>query len=185
MKRSIIALGLILVLVLSLSSCFGGNKVEEAYKTLNELVTKLDENYNLSTVITSPDGHVVTESYTFHGENVLYRVERLNGFTSNGDGYEAPNEYKDVTERFLTPEEIAQLPAVPAFNFSSKSLSNGEVLEASLTADITNTTEFMGVKLDGKDIELTVFYNDSAISSIIINYTSNNGNNVVITYEFK
>lgn len=184
MKRSIIALGLIFVLVLSLSSCFGGNKVDQEYKTLNELTTKLNENYNLSTVITSPDGHVVTESYTFHDESVLYRVERLNGFTSNGDGYEAPNEYMDVAERFLTSEEIANLPAVPAFNFSSKALANGEVHEVSLTADITNTTEFMGVKLDGNDFRLTVGYNDSEIYFIIINYTSNNGNYVEISYEF-
>lgn len=185
MKRSIIALSLILILVLSLSSCFGGN-LQQEYKTLNELASNLTDVSSITIRTTSPDSHIASDSYSYRPDGTyFYQSARLNGFTSNGDGYDIPDEYFEIDEKTLSVDEFDALDLVPTFNFSSTALANGVVHTGSLTADIINTTEFFGKELDVTNVQLTVYYNTTAINSITINYTSDIGNNVIITYTFQ
>lgn len=186
MKRSILALSLILILVLSLASCFG-ESVEQEYKALNELAANLPNPTTVSTRVTSPDSLIAEEGYyyRFTGNYYQHQSYTLNGFTPNGDGYDIPDKYFEIVESTISVEEFEALRLLPEFNFSSTALANGKVMGNSLTADITDAKAFFGKDLDGTDIKLTVYYNQTAINSIAINYTSENGNTVLITYMFQ
>lgn len=182
MNRSIIAIGLILVMLLSFTSC---GTQDPNYQTLNELVNKLPENYTLVVTVESDNGTTVTEKYTVTGDSVQYKVERLNAFTPNGDSYNVPDSYKTVEEKVLTPEEQKNHNySLPNFKFVDSALGTPTISGGTLNASIISIKNFMGKDIDAENAVLKVSYSPNSIGYISVSYTTGNGNRVTIKYTF-
>lgn len=185
MNRSIIAIGLILVMLLSFTSCTLGGTQDPYYQTLNELVKKLPESYTLVITVESGNGNIVTEKYNVNGDSVQYKVERINAFTPNGDSYNVPDSYKTVEEKTLTPEEQKNHDySIPNFKFVDSALGTPTISGGTLNASIISIKNFMGKDIDAEDAVLKVSYSPNSIGYISVSYTTGNGNRVTIKYAF-
>ena len=185
MNRSIIAIGLILVMLLSFTSCNLVGTEDPNYQTLNELVKKLPENYTLIITVESGNGNTVTEKYNVTGESVQYKVERINAFTHSGDSYNVPDSYKTVEEKVLTPEEQKKHDySIPNFKFIDSALEAPTKSGGTLNANIISIKNFMGKDIDGENAVLKVSYSPNKIGYISVSYTTENGNRVTIKYTF-
>ncbi len=190
MKKYTKIIAAVLLTVLTLSSCFGGGNIE-AFDKLNKLSADLTSNYTLEIKTVSPSSHTLTETYTVTETdgvlNVDCKVERINKFDINGSNVTPPEDYKTVTERALSPEEVMSgLFEVPAFNFSAESLDHSSVKENGLELRCTLRLpeKFMGRSIDGEDITLTVVYTESAIETLTLFYLADGDKEVTITYIF-
>lgn len=188
MKRITLALLLTFALILSLASCVE-NEGNKDLEKLNELAASLDANYVLTISVESESGNEANKEYTVSTENgttaVHAKFETINSFSVNGDDITAPDSYTTVTERNLTSEEVANGRFnLPAFNFSSSNLSNIVIVNGTLSAKVASIKNLMGTTLDASNIKLTVKYSNTAIQSIVINYTTSQNDTVTLSYTF-
>lgn len=159
---------------------------------LAELMQSMSTNYTLKITTTANNGLSITEEYlateTNGTRSVDYWIERLNGFTVDGDTVTAPDEYRTVDEGTLTGD-AASSPSfdIPSLDLSTKSLSNvavAETMPLRLTASITSLETFTGKALSGTNATLEVTYTDTSINSIAISYTTTAGNTCTVEYIF-
>lgn len=187
----ILSIALILTCLFCFTSCelFGKNADLDK---LSELIKSQVSDYTVRVSVTSGNGLTSTEEYTVREVNgartVSYRIEKLNGFTVNGDTVTPPEEFKTVSEGTLTgADALSPKFDLPSFNFSADVIKNVRVAETAplqLTAELSSLEGFMGKALSGSNATLTVVYTDSAINSISVSYTTDAGNTCTVVYTF-
>ena len=204
MKRILFSLLLIFSMVICLPSC-QDNTVEEnpEFAKFNEMFEASFENYTITVDTTSQNGQVINDEYvvtTVDGvKAVAYRVEVLNTFAFEGETITAPDNYKTVYEGTCEADKLTPtsgiIPSssastsfmnfdVPKFKFSYKHIDNEMIIPGRFMGKITSLNGFMGLNVEASEAEFALEYNASAPKSMQITYVTNNGNTVVITYEF-
>ncbi len=188
MKRTIVSLMLILSFIICLSACAPSNE-NGVYDRFNGFSNSLGK-YTIEICTNSPSGNKVTETYdvTVEGASrtVNYRIERINTITVDGDKITVPEDSVTTDEGTLHTAVGGQdTYALPAFKFSDSALKNFKNDTATFSADVVSAKEFMGVDLDGADIQLTGHYLDTGFTYVTLSYTTESGNKVTVTYTYK
>lgn len=185
----ILSVMLIFTCLFCLTACPVNN---EDLDKLAELLANASANYTLKVSTSSEGGFSSSEEYTVSetdgARTVSYKIEKLNGFTVDGDTVTAPEEYRTVSEGTLTGSDAASPRFdLPSFDFSTSSLKNVQVAEVfplQLSAEISSLESFTGKALSGTGATLSVTYTESAITHITISYTTESGNSCVVEYIF-
>ena len=91
--------------------------------------------------------------------------------------------YSTVTEKNLTAAEIKfGNYDLTSFNFSSKTLGSYTELGTIFESSIKSLKNFTGINIAGTNATVKVIYTNTAISKIIVTYTSLEGSAVTLEY---
>ena len=206
MKKTIFVILIVAILAISLTAC-GGVGGGDVYGKLNEMI-----GYDYSTikleVATTMNGITLTNKYTgvsaSNGTVVTYTVQTLAEVVDNEDGsFSMPSEMI-VTDRgsaTVNNGKITELNGkaenIPVNEITSPSLNfNKTYFVSTVHTDNDGVKTIIGTILndrikdftgnqnfDGKDMTFEVVYGES-INSIVLNYTTNAGATVKVTYTF-
>lgn len=188
-----VTLALVLALVL-LASCtsYGEalNKVSDLlkqdYSKLTVSVTSVRDGLELTALFNVEFGEKTTVNYT------VKEMSKLNIEGGNPDSY--INEYSGsaVVENGKLTEngKETDLPIeglnFGEFNFSERNFSDIEATATSLKAKVTDPKGFAGNNsFVASDMKLTALFSAEAISELTVEYTSQNGANVLTVYRFE
>lgn len=189
MKKYTKILAVVLLTLLTFTSCFLTPAVEEPeeFKVLNSLCESLTSNYTLEITVS----HAVTETYTVSEVegvlNVDCRIEKINQFVIENGEIKVPDEYKTVTEKTLSQDEImCGLFEVPDFRFSSEYMYGISVSDTDSSTQyvLENPEKFFGRSIDASSILVCVDYTESAVNFISLSYTTDSEEEVTVTYKF-
>lgn len=195
MKRIICSLVLVFSLLLCLPACTDtpAEIVDNTtYQMFNAFIAEVPS-YVIELNVTSPKGSQVNEKYEVtvadNEKTVIYRIEKLNPITLDGNNISIPDEYVSVMEGTdcLTAENASKY-ALPVFHFSDETVEN-LTLDVSgfpyrFTADVVDAEAFMGAMINGTNIKVEGEYVAGAFYYVILSYTSINGNTVTVTYTY-
>lgn len=206
MKKTIFVILIVAILAISLTAC-GGVGGGDVYSRLNEMV-----GYDYSTikleVATTMNGITLTNKYTgvsaSNGTVVTYTVQTLAEVVENEDGSFSMSSEMIVTDRgsaTVNNGKITELNGkaenIPVNEITSPSLNfNKTYFVSTVHTDNDGVKTIIGTILndrikdftgnqnfDGKDMTFEVVYGEN-INSIVLNYTTNAGATVKVTYTF-
>ena len=202
MKRIISLILIILAVVFAFASCGGAQTQNKAtvYEILNKIFTKDNSFVNIQ-VETVTSGKSLASMYTVaketSGEKITYSIEKLSTFEEVNGEYIVPESYKitlngevlvlngnvveqsgDIADLDFTKTEI------PNFKFNEGYFSNVQDNAGKFTADVINPSGFISTSISCSDMSVSVVYNESMISEIVLSYTSVEGSSVTIKYLF-
>lgn len=207
MKKVIFILVIVALLTISLTACnLIPGKDADVYSTLNEMASKEYTNINLA-VETSYQGVVLLNTYTIINSSnstmVTYKTQSLATIETDKDGNFVVPEDMIVTKEGNAVIKGGQVveqsgsPAdVPVKSLSTLKLDFNEVYfnnpygyteneQQVFKADVTNAKAFTSnAEFDGKDMTVEVRYGEQ-LEKVTINYTSQNGATIKVTYTFK
>lgn len=189
MKKIIASIILIFSMIICLASCGSSAEIDAARNKLDSLSSAEREEYTITVTVESEED-TITESYFVKNRDgkmsVEYKIEKLNAFVPNGDGFTIPEEYMTVSKGTFTDAELAERDfSVPSFDFKSNALQDCALGSGGqFSAKITSVNAFAGKDLTQNPAELVVIYDDDMIHMVKISYESDSGNVVTVTYQF-
>ena len=175
----------------------GNNPVAEStyYDKLNEFSRLRYEQVNLM-INLSGNGAVLNSYYELTDEEIVYSVERLNLFPTDGDFSNISPEYKmtysgtakvangSILE--MDGEEVI-LPTYDelrgSFNFKEEYFANAVNENGKFTADVVSASGFLGRDVAVQNMRCSVEYNETSFVKIVLNYIDG-GVQVTSIYEF-
>ena len=169
---------------------------ESVYELLDELA---DEDYSRVDI----DVEVETgfaklySNYSVTRSSVIYSIERLNLLPSDGIITDLPSSYKTTVTGYaliengqvveLDGDSDIELPSYSelrgSFNFDEWNFTNAVTGDGYFEADVISPTSFYGTYVDMSDLKVEVEYTNSALTEIIITYSTQNAT-VKTVYEF-
>ncbi len=197
MKKIVIGIaGVCALSTVFLAACNGGT----AYDKLNSLIAKTPSSVQLSVSVTL-DGETLTGEYdttaTDGGYTVEYSYEKFNTFEETDGGYVVPDEIKSTFEGSIVVKDgkIVEQDGADAdisfdqmtaagLKFDAEYFKNEVSEDERFSADVTDPDAFLQGDVDCTAMKVEVRYNDEAIASLVISYTSSENAQVVIEYTF-
>ncbi len=215
MKKIIISIFLVLTILMTFIACddkgdnhnkdSGSNSDQSAptpgtekttYDILNELVSKSYSKVKLN-VSTVTGGVELNAVYTLTNSEIIYSVEQLNLFPSDGNIENISPDYKVTLTGSATIEngkvgkfngEAVSLPSYDelkgSFNFHESNFKNVVIQDNSLLADVISPSEFYGSEVNVQNMKINIEYSETVLTKITITYQTANSN-VTTIYEFK
>ncbi|MBR3685660.1 MAG: hypothetical protein IKL86_05260 [Clostridia bacterium] len=207
MKKVLFILVIVALLTISLTACnLIPDKDADVYNTLNEMASKEYTNINLA-VETSYQGVTLLNTYTIMNSSnstmVTYKTQSLATIGTDEDGNFVVPEDMIVTKEGNAVIKGGQVveqsgsPAdVPVKSISTLKLDFNEAYfnnpygyaeneQQIFVADVINAKAFTSnAEFDGKDMTVEVRYGEQ-LEKVTINYTSQKGALVKVTYTFK
>lgn len=194
MKKKILILVIALVIALTcLAAC------DDYTSSLQQIQSLLKVDYTevVLSVVTTTNGVTLNGSYTlsFDGDvtTVVYDYYRLNELDKNGNNADS---YLTRVQGVVTVQdgkivdgdESVDLPQEVNFggiSFKQAFFTNVNTTAAKFDADVSNPQGFTGNNsLVCSDMHVMVMYSQTALSTIVLNYVSERGSDVKITYSF-
>ena len=207
MKKVLFILVIVALLIISLTACnLIPDKDADVYNTLNEMASKEYTNINLA-VETSYQGVTLLNTYTIMNSSnstmVTYKTQSLATIGTDEDGNFVVPEDLIVTKEgnaILKGGQVVEQSGSPAdvpvksistlkLDFNEAYFNNpygyAENEQQIFVADVTNAKAFTSnAEFDGKDMTVEVRYGEQ-LEKVTINYTSQKGALVKVTYTFK
>ncbi|MBQ9114887.1 MAG: hypothetical protein IJY07_03015 [Clostridia bacterium] len=207
MKKVLFILVIVALLIISLTACnLIPDKDADVYNTLNEMASKEYTNINLA-VETSYQGVTLLNTYTIMNSSnstmVTYKTQSLATIGTDEDGNFVVPEDMIVTKEgnaIIKGGQVVEQSGSPAdvpvksistlkLDFNEAYFNNpygyAENEQQIFVADVTNAKAFTSnAEFDGKDMTVEVRYGEQ-LEKVTINYTSQKGALVKVTYTFK
>lgn len=195
MKKSVLAIIMVLTMLLSFTSCIP-KKYESLYDSLNKLC---DVNYNKITVdvtsITS-DG-LLNAEYVLTSNQVTYEIEKFNMLPTDGSFSDVPLDYKTTFSGTAEIEngQVVKLDDAPvtlpsydtlkgSFNFDEANFTDVITSDGQFDAKVVSPSSFMGATTDVTDMSVTIEYSESAFVKITLSYRTAHSK-VTTVYSFE
>lgn len=206
MKRKVLTVCLVLALVLTAVCCSSckdnSEKLVDQLRTVNTLLrvkySKMELNVTTQySEVTLNAKYVLTKNDA--STNIEYEVDRLNSIDVNDGSITMPD---GLTSR-VTGKAVFNGSAVETIDgvevnpqvlfdiadlsimFRVKDLANVMLMENAIEATVINPKSFMNRdSFDGTEMTAKVEYNETTITSMIINYKAADGANVELSYAF-
>lgn len=207
MKKVLFILVIVALLTISLTACnLISDKDADVYNTLNEMASKEYTNINLA-VETSYQGVTLLNTYTIMNSSnstmVTYKTQSLATIGTDEDGNFVVPEDMIVTKEgnaIIKGGQVVEQSGSPAdvpvksistlkLDFNEAYFNNpygyAENEQQIFVANVTNAKAFTSnAEFDGKDMTVEVRYGEQ-LEKVTINYTSQKGALVKVTYTFK
>lgn len=198
MKKFMIIGTMALVGVFSFAGCT--SKTPTVYETLNELAQKEYSSIALNVSMTL-NRQTLTGEYrstaTENGYQIFFSYEQISTFEEKEGEIIIPDSFittysgtVEVSNGSVISQSgdsvdlpIGQLTAA-GLNFSESNFSEILQTEGRLTAKVEKSSAFLGRSVSASDMTIDICYNAEWLSSMIINYTSNGGATVILSYTF-
>lgn len=195
-KKAVGIFGLCILAAISLAACGG----RDPYDTLNKLIAKTPSSVELHVTITM-DGETLNSEYAVteqeNGYRVVYTYERLSTFDETEDGFTIPDSVKTLFEGSIVVKDgkiveqngaeadlsFEQMTAA-GVKFDETYFSNAMITEDSIKADVKDPAAFFLQELECTNMKMETRFTEEAITSLLVNYVSSNGAQVVIEYLF-
>ena len=140
---------------------------------------------NISTVTDFAELH---SEYVLTQSNVTYSIERLNLLPSDGNVTNLPSNYKTTVSGYalvengqvveLDGDKDVTLPSYDElkgnFNFDESNFKNAVVGANCFEAEVISAAQFYGANVDMSDLKVQVEYTETALTKIIISYSTAN-----------
>ena len=193
---------LILSLVAVLISCGGMNSDNNTdkgnnsfYDDLNRFSSLRYEKVNLY-INLSGNGAVLNSYFELSDDKIVYSVEKLNRFPTDGDITNISPDYKTIysgtasvangvivkmDDNDIILPEYTELSG--SFNFKQEYFTNIVNENGKFTADVISASGFLGRDVAVENMKCSVEYNEDSFVKIVLNYLDG-GVQVTSVYEF-
>ena len=167
---------------------------QAACEKLDSLADKSYSSVNL-TITTEDDGKVLVSTYELTANTVEYSIEKLTSFTEEDGVIVAPDSYQETftgtaevkDNKVISLDGNLEMPAydvlVGGFSFVYDNLTEYTLGEGTDTFKVTDATAFFGTNVDTADMSVSATYNDSALVSLTVTYTTG-GVAVTLNYSY-
>ena len=201
MKKTLSLVALMLICSICFISCGNRNNnssgnnegTSHVYSTLNALIQKDYSKVNISTTVVIDDITLVSE-YDVTDNSIYYSVEKMNYLSDNI--YEMPEDYKTTVSGSATisngqviknNEDSVTLPSYAElngkFDFKESNFTNVNNKQGSFSANVNNLSNLIGQNVVAFNANITVEYNDSAITTLVLTYQTS-ASKVTTVYSF-
>ena len=163
------------------------SETKAIFELLDDLTEKDYSNIEINIVITT-DFAELHSNYSLTQNNVVYSIERLNLLSSDGNVSDLPSNYKTTVTGYALIEngQVVELDgnkeiALPSydelkgkFNFDESNFKNVVVGSNALEADVVSPSRFYGAEMDMSNLKVKVEYTETALTQIIMSYSTTN-----------
>ena len=160
---------------------------QTVYDKLCELSEQEYSSIKIDIVVTTGFAELYS-NYVLTQNNMVYSVDKLNLLPSDGNITDLPSNYKTTVTGYALIEngEVVDLDGnkditLPSydelkgiFNFDENNFKNAVVGTNSLEADVISPPRFYGTDVDMSNLKVKVEYTETALTKIIISYSTTN-----------
>ena len=165
-----------------------------ACEVLNTLTEKAYSTIEL-TITTSVGGNELSSKYVLSADKVEYTIEKLVGFTVEDGVIIAPENHKTTVtgfaevkgDKIVSIDGNLEIPEyqvlVGGFNFVPSNLNDYRNNGEGETFSVQDASQFMGNNIDASDMTVSVCYDNIALVSLTVAYTTGTAD-ITFNYTF-